>query len=117
MAERKTLDEVEAKASEAAAGHRERLTEVARGVEQRYQRVAEEMKREAERASQAAKQKVEGAARQLRQGYAQASKTAGTVAEDVADFVRDNPRSEERRVGKECRSGEDRGHREEGATT
>ena len=91
MAEKRTLDEVEAKASEAAAGHRERLGEVARGVEQRYQRVAEEMKREAERASQAAKQKMEGAARQLRQGYAQASKTAGTVAEDVADFVRDNP--------------------------
>jgi ElaB/YqjD/DUF883 family membrane-anchored ribosome-binding protein len=49
------------------------------------------MKREAERASQAAKERMEGAAKQLRQSYSKVSKTAGTIGEDVADFVRDNP--------------------------
>ena len=87
MAERKTADVIEDKVGEA----RERLSEVARGAGERYQKVAEEMRREAERATQAAREKVDGAVKGIREGYGKVSKNVGSVSEDVADYVRDNP--------------------------
>jgi ElaB/YqjD/DUF883 family membrane-anchored ribosome-binding protein len=87
MAERKTVDGGEGKVGEA----RERLSEVARGAGERYQKVAEEMRREAERATQAAREKVDTAVAGIRQGYGKVSKQVGGLAEDVADYVRDNP--------------------------
>ena len=87
MADRKVADVVDDKVGEA----RERLSEVARGAGERYQKVAEEMRREAERATQAAREKVDTAVRGIRQGYGKVSKTVGSVTEDVADYVRDNP--------------------------
>jgi len=87
MAERKTADVIEDKVGEA----RERLSEVARGAGERYQKVAEEMRREAERATQAAREKVDTAVKGIRAGYGKVSKNVGSVTEDVADYVRDNP--------------------------
>ena len=87
MAERKAADAIEDKVGEA----RERLSEVARGAGERYQKVAEEMRREAERATQAAREKVDAAVSGVKQQYAKVSKRVGTVSEDVADYVRDNP--------------------------
>ena len=87
MAERKTADVIDDKVGEA----RERLSEVARGAGERYQKVAEEMRREAERATQAAREKVDTAVKGIRAGYGKVSKNVGTVTEDVADYVRDNP--------------------------
>lgn len=92
MAEKKTtVDEVEAKASEAARGGRERLSEVARNVEQRYQRVAEEMRREAEKASKAAKEKMETAVSGLRDGYGKVRQDVGHLGDEVTEYVRENP--------------------------
>ena len=87
MAERKAADAIEDKVGEA----RERLSEVARGAGERYQKVAEEMRREAERATQAAREKVDSAVKGIRAGYGKVSKNVGSVTEDVADYVRDNP--------------------------
>jgi len=87
MAERKAADVIEDKVGEA----RERLSDAARGAGERYQKVAEEMRREAERATQAAREKVDGAVKGIRQGYTKVSKNVGSVTEDVADYVRDNP--------------------------
>src|ERR1044072_5274727 len=87
MADRKAADVIEDKVGEA----RERLSEVARGAGERYQKVAEEMRREDERATQAAREKVGGAVKGIRAGYGKVSKNVGSVTEDVADYVRDNP--------------------------
>jgi ElaB/YqjD/DUF883 family membrane-anchored ribosome-binding protein len=86
MAEKKT-DGAEGVLGDA----RERLEGVARGAGERYQKVAEEMRREAERATQAAREKVDTAVAGIRQGYGKVSKNVGGIAEDVADYVRDNP--------------------------
>jgi ElaB/YqjD/DUF883 family membrane-anchored ribosome-binding protein len=87
MAERKAADVIEDKVGEA----RERLSDAARGAGERYQKVAEEMRREAERATQAAREKVDTAVKGIRAGYGKVSKNVGSVTEDVADYVRDNP--------------------------
>jgi ElaB/YqjD/DUF883 family membrane-anchored ribosome-binding protein len=87
MAEKKPLEAVEPKDGEV----RDRLNEAARSTGERYQRVADEMRREAERATQAAKQKVDTAVAGLREQYGKVSKGVGSFAEDVADYVRDNP--------------------------
>jgi ElaB/YqjD/DUF883 family membrane-anchored ribosome-binding protein len=91
MAERKTAEAVGAAVDEKVGEARERLSEVARGAGERYQKVAEEMRREAERATQAAREKVDAAVSGVKQQYAKVSKRVGSVSEDVADYVRDNP--------------------------
>jgi ElaB/YqjD/DUF883 family membrane-anchored ribosome-binding protein len=91
MAERKTAEAVGAAVDEKVGEARERLSEVARGAGERYQKVAEEMRREAERATQAAREKVDAAVAGVKHHYGKVSKKVGSMSEDVADYVRDNP--------------------------
>ena len=91
MAERKTAEAAAAAVGDKVGEARERLSEVARGAGERYQKVAEEMRREAERATQAAREKVDAAVAGVKHQYGKVSKRVGSMSEDVADYVRDNP--------------------------
>jgi ElaB/YqjD/DUF883 family membrane-anchored ribosome-binding protein len=85
-------------ATDGVAAARDKFNRIADDVQDRYKKASKDMRRNAERASrelkrtaEVAKEQYQDAAESVRKGYTKARKETTRIAQDVSEYVRENP--------------------------